>query len=87
MPPTEDKPDQEATKSIDCSGKRCPMPIYMASRALASMKAGEVLEVKCTDASSIHDFPGFVDKSDHTLVATEHLEGKVYVFYVRRGEE
>jgi hypothetical protein len=44
--------DLKADKSIDCSGKRCPMPIYMASRALKSMQAGEVLEVKCTDANS-----------------------------------
>jgi len=76
----------EVTKSIDCSGKCCPMPIYMATRTLAAMAAGEVLEVKCTDASSVHDFPAFVEKAGHTLLASERREGKVTVFLVRKGE-
>jgi tRNA 2-thiouridine synthesizing protein A len=77
--------DLKADKSIDCSGKRCPMPIYMASRALKSMQAGELLEVKCTDANSANDFPGFAEKKGHVLAATRQ-EGKVYLFYLRKGD-
>ena len=76
----------EVTKSLDCRGKRCPMPIYMASKALAAMNGGEVLEVSCTDASSVRDFPGFADKAGHTLLATEHRDDSVHVFYLRRAD-
>ena len=86
MPTNEENQDLKADKSIDCSGKRCPMPIYMASRALKSMKAGEILEVKCTDAGSVNDFPGFAEKKGHSLVATQKQEDKVYVFYLRKGD-
>ena len=86
MSTNEESRDLAPNKSIDCRGKRCPMPIYMASRALASMEAGEVLEVKCTDASSIHDFPSFAEKAGHSLLATIDEGDKVHVFFVRKGE-
>ncbi len=76
----------DVTRSLDCRGKRCPMPIYMASKALAAMKAGEVLEVSCTDASSARDFPSFAEKAGHTLLAAEQREGSVHVFYLRRAD-
>ena len=77
----------QVKKSLDCSGKRCPVPIYMASRALKTLAVGDVLEVKTTDASSINDFPGFADREGHTLLAVEKKEGdKVNVFYLQKGE-
>jgi tRNA 2-thiouridine synthesizing protein A len=79
--------DFDIACSLDCRGKRCPMPIYMASKTLASMSAGEVLEVKCTDAGSAADFPGFADRAGHTLLAAERGEDRVHVFYLRRADD
>ena len=77
--------DFVVNKSIDCCGKRCPVPIYMAAEALKVMSTGEVLEVKCTDASSVNDFPGFTEKAGHDLLAIEKEGAKTHVFYVRKG--
>lgn len=77
--------DFEVQKSIDCRGKRCPVPIYMATRALASMEAGDVLEVKTTDAASVNDFPDFAARAGHDMLAIEQEEDKVHVFFVRKG--
>lgn len=85
MPADGKSQDLKPDKSIDCSGKLCPMPIYMASRALKTMQAGEILEVKCTDANSANDFPGFAEKKGHVLAATRQ-EGKTYIFYLRKGD-
>lgn len=85
MASSEESRELKPDRSIDCSGKRCPMPIYMASRALKSMRAGEILEVKCTDANSANDFPGFAEKKGHILEATRQ-DGKLYVFYLRKGD-
>ena len=87
MSTTEEIGDLKVDKSIDCSGKRCPMPIYMATRALAAMEVGEVLEVKCTDASSVNDFPGFAEKAGRSLLATEKQGDKTHVFYLKKGEK
>ncbi len=82
---SEDSRDFEVDKSIDCCGKRCPVPIYMATKALKVMSAGEVLEVKCTDASSVNDFPGFAERAGHDLLAIEKEGAKTHVFYLRKS--
>lgn len=69
---------------LDCSGQLCPMPIYRASRAMATLGTGEILEVIATDRGSVRDFPAFARQAGHTLLETRE-GGGAWTFRIRKG--
>ena len=75
-----------ADKSLDCSGDLCPMPVYKASKTLAYMDRGEVLELRCTDPGSKRDIPALARQAGHELLATDQPEPGVHLFWLRRGD-
>ncbi|GHB17967.1 sulfurtransferase TusA family protein [Salinicola rhizosphaerae] len=70
---------------LDTTGLRCPLPLLKAKQALASMAAGELLEVVATDAGSWRDFESFVAHSRHTLVERCEESG-VYRYWLRKAQ-
>ena len=40
---------------IDARGKRCPMPMLMAKRAIAECNPGDAIEILVTDPSAPKD--------------------------------
>lgn len=69
---------------LDCKGDLCPMPVYKASRILAKLAPGQLLEVQCTDPGSVEDFPAFAKQTKNELVKATSLDG-VHVFLIRKG--
>lgn len=72
-----------ADVALDCRELLCPLPVYRASQAMATLGAGQVLKVECTDPGSLADFPAFARQRGHTLLAAEERDG-VQVFYLRK---
>ena len=74
-----------ATRSLDCSGLLCPLPVYKASMALKEMTPGQTLELICTDPGSLEDIPALARQGGHELLGGAD-EGGVQTFWIRRGE-
>jgi tRNA 2-thiouridine synthesizing protein A len=73
----------DITKEIDTRGLNCPLPILKAKKALAELKAGELLKVVATDAGSIRDFQAFARQTGNELVDQQTV-GAEYVHVLRR---
>ena len=60
-------------QTIDARGKRCPIPVLMAKRAIAEGVQTDSLKVLVTDQSAPQDFETFARLEGHT-VSWERLE-------------
>ena len=69
---------------LDARGLPCPLPLLKAKQALAGLAAGQLLEVRATDAGSWRDMGSFTDQSGHTMEAREQHEDE-YVFWIRKA--
>ena len=77
--------DIKIDKSLDCSGDLCPLPVYKASKALAKIGRGQVLELRCTDPGSLRDIPALANQANHEVLSIEEPEPGVQVFLLRKG--
>nr|WP_298250249.1 sulfurtransferase TusA family protein [uncultured Halomonas sp.] len=75
------QPDQV----LDVCGLPCPLPLLKAKQALSRLEAGQVLEVRATDAGSWRDFATYIEQSVHEMPAREERDS-VYRYWIRKGE-
>lgn len=68
---------------LDTTGLICPLPLLKTKQAMALMQAGQVIEVICTDASSVVDFESFVAVTENTMIRREQ-DGNQYIFVIRK---
>ena len=54
-------------QTIDARGKRCPMPVLMAKRAINEGVLSDSLEIWVTDPSAPKDFETFARLEGHTV--------------------
>ena len=54
-------------ETVDARGKRCPMPVLMAKRAIAGREQGESIEVLTTDPAAQSDFETFAKLEGHRV--------------------
>ena len=54
-------------QTIDARGKRCPLPVLMAKRAINEGPLSENLEIWVTDRSAPQDFDTFARLEGHTV--------------------
>lgn len=73
----------EFNLEVDAIGMNCPLPILRTKKALATMRSGEILKVKATDAGAAHDFPTFAKQTGNELLFSG-AEGDVLVFFIKR---
>ena len=52
---------------VDARGKRCPMPVLMAKRAIAECNPGDAIEIFVTDPSAPKDFETFARLEGHSV--------------------
>lgn len=71
---------------LDACGLHCPLPLLKAKQALASLSAGQLLEVHSTDAGSWRDMASFTDQGHHTLEGREQ-RGDRYVYWIRKAKD
>ncbi|MBE0465133.1 MAG: sulfurtransferase TusA family protein [Halomonadaceae bacterium] len=69
---------------LDACGLPCPLPLLKTKQALAGMVAGQVLEVRATDAGSWRDMVSFADQSNHAMEAREQCH-ETYFFWIRKA--
>jgi tRNA 2-thiouridine synthesizing protein A len=69
---------------LDACGLICPLPVLKARKKLLSMGAGDILQIRATDARAVADFALFCDETGHSLLSVTQ-EGGVFVFQLRRA--
>lgn len=74
---------------LDASGLQCPLPLAKASKALAALESGQILQVIATDEGSVLDFRSWAKGSKTAeLLAQETTAGadgrKRYIHYLKR---
>lgn len=78
------KDEREVSRSLDCRGLLCPLPVYKASMAMKQLSPGEILEILCTDPGSLEDFPAFARQGGHQFLSGEEVNGE-QSFLIRKG--
>ena len=73
-----------ADQTLNAEGLNCPLPIIKAKKALKSMTAGQVLEVRATDPGSVADFAAFCNQTGNELMSSIS-EGEIYRFEIKRS--
>jgi len=74
---------KKPARTIDTSGRCCPVPMVETNRAIKTLQPGEILEVICTDIGSKMDIPAWCGRTGNKLVRMEE-EGKIFRYYVRK---
>ena len=59
--------DMAVAERVDARGKRCPMPVLMAKRAIAECRPGDTIEILVTDPSAPKDFETFARLEGHSV--------------------
>jgi len=72
------------TTFLDATGLKCPLPVLRARKAMKSVAAGGLLEVKATDPSAVADFKSFCETTGDQLVDWQEEAG-VFVFRIRKA--
>ena len=76
--------DHMAEKTINLRGLKCPLPALRARKALAGLKAGDVLVAECTDPLTAIDIPNLLNQTGDALEASSR-NGEVLVFRIRKS--
>ena len=72
-----------ATKSLDCTGLFCPMPIVQTKRELDGMNSGEILEITADDPGFEKDLPAWCQMSGGKFLELRK-EGNLIKGYVMK---
>lgn len=77
---------QQADKTLEAEGLRCPEPVMMVRKTIRNMQDGEVLLVKADDPSTTRDIPSFCRFMDHQLIDSQ-TEKLPFQYLIKKGME
>jgi tRNA 2-thiouridine synthesizing protein A len=72
------------TTRLDLTGLKCPLPALKTRKALKALKAGDFLEVHCTDPLSVIDIPNLIRETGDRVEITERAESRI-VFLIEKA--
>ena len=75
--------DFTADLTIDAKGKKCPMPVLLASRGIKTIEPGQVMLIEATDGGSRSDIPSWAKDTGNELLDTSSADG-VYRYVIRK---
>ncbi len=75
----------KADQVIDARGLLCPGPLMELVLALRANPPHTVLEVLCSDETSVNDICQWVNKSGHELLGSQSYEGHFGVTVRKAG--
>ena len=64
---------------LDARRLLCPLPVIKTQNKAKSLKAGDRLEVICTDPGVLQDIPSWCRINGHKVISTEEKEGQFIV--------
>ncbi len=63
--------------TLDARRLLCPLPVIRVQDCVAGLKAGDTLEVACTDPGVRHDLPSWCRINGHHVLETREHEGEI----------
>ncbi|MBT2655653.1 sulfurtransferase TusA family protein [Bacillus sp. ISL-18] len=78
--------NMKANVTLDAKGLACPMPIVKTKKAMNTLEAGNVLEVKATDKGSKADLKAWAESTGHQYLGTIE-EGDILKHYLRKSSD
>jgi tRNA 2-thiouridine synthesizing protein A len=75
----------DATKTLDTLGLRCPEPVMLVRKTIRNMALGETLLVIADDPATVRDIPGFCRFMEHDLLNQE-TQSAPYRYLIRKKE-
>lgn len=75
----------KADKIVDARGVSCPGPLLAAKKAMTEVQAGQILEVKSSDAGTLRDLPLWANKMGYTFLGSMEESGYNRLF-VKKGK-
>jgi len=73
------------TQQLDARRLLCPLPVIRVQDRIRGMKAGERLEVFCTDPGAASDIPAWCRINGHRVVKLEEKAGELRIL-IQVGE-
>ena len=71
------------SRTLDCIGLFCPVPILRTQGALADLGVGDVVELLSDDPAAEGDLRSWLSRAGHELLTLDK-HGTVYRFLVRK---
>ncbi len=70
--------------TLDCTGKKCPMPVLLTKKELKKMSSGQTLELLSDDVGALKDVPALINKVGDEILDTKQ-EGEVITFQIKKA--
>jgi len=74
------------TRRLDARHLLCPLPVIRVQDRVREMKAGERLEVFCTDPGAASDIPAWCRINGHRVLELREERGELRIL-IQVGEE
>jgi tRNA 2-thiouridine synthesizing protein A len=74
------------TTKLDLTGLKCPLPALKTRKALKSVRAGDFLEVHCTDPLSVIDIPNLIRETGDRVEIKQRDEDRI-IFLIEKADE
>ena len=68
---------------LDLQGLKCPLPVLRTQKLLATLPAGDIVHVSCTDPLAAIDIPHMLAQNGDALERQETRDG-VLLFVIRK---
>lgn len=75
-----------AHHTLDARRLICPMPVIRTQDRVATLEAGDTLEVTCTDPGALNDIPAWCRINGHQVLETKEQDDEVIIL-LRVGEQ
>lgn len=70
---------------LDARRLLCPMPVIRTQNLVATLAAGDTVDVFCTDHGALNDIPAWCRINGHQVISTQDAGDEV-IIRVRVGE-
>lgn len=71
------------SKTLDCRGLYCPLPIVEMRKVMKGLAEGEAIKVLATDPGSKRDFTSWCEKTGNELLEASEKDG-VFTYVIRK---
>ncbi len=71
------------TRTLDCKGLACPLPIVKTAQAMKQLAPGDLIEVLATDRGATKDFAALSKATGNALIETSQ-DGDVLRFVLKK---
>jgi tRNA 2-thiouridine synthesizing protein A len=69
----------ESLFKLDARRLLCPMPVIRTQNRIKELKAGDKLEITCTDPGALSDIPSWCRIFGHTVLSTNTVDREIFI--------